>query len=157
MFRPAIAFVSLLLMAASPAHALCSGDTIPNEFREADVVVRARVISEVSAWDDQPSADYVETWGDGAPVVLYGLEVVETFKGVPQRRINFFQTRDSGAFYLEPDGEYLLFLHRRASGAGQPAAARGSVYVRYACGQSRLWRDVKAADLVAIRLLEARR
>lgn len=157
MFRPLIGLVFLLLIAASPAQALCSGDTIPNEFREADAVVRVRVISELSAWDDQPSADYVETWGDGAPVVLYGLEVVETFKGTPQRRINFFQTRDSGAFYLEPDGEYLLFLHGRTAGARQPAAARGTLYVRHACGQSRAWSDVKPADLAAIRLLGARR
>lgn len=41
----------LPLSAVSPAQALCSGETLRVEFRQADIVVRARMISEINARD----------------------------------------------------------------------------------------------------------
>jgi len=39
-------------------------------------------------------------------------------------------------------GEYLLFLNPIAAYRGEPAAARGSVFVNYNCGQSTEWPKV---------------
>ena len=64
------------LFAAGQSHAACSGGTLEEEYREADVVVRARMTSEINAHDDAPSATYRRRWGNGAPVVLYGLRMI---------------------------------------------------------------------------------
>ena len=141
---------------ASPAAALCSGATVQQEFREADIVVHVLVVAEVSAWDDDPSAAFIARWGDGGPSVLYGLRVMETFKGVPGPRVNLFQERNSGAFYLRPDTEYLLFLNYIRPSPSRPSAARGAMYVRYACGQSKRWDEVRAGDLNTVRRLSDR-
>lgn len=146
-------FAGLLLGCAVPASAICSGGTLQHEFREAEVIVRARLISEVNAWDDAPSAAYRAQWGNGGPVVLYGLKVIEVFKGQPGQRIAFFEERNSGAFYLDANGDYLLFLNYIRPYPGRPAAARGAMDVRYTCGQSKLWSDLQTRDLNALRRL----
>lgn len=149
--------ITLLLLAASPAQAVCSGETLQQEFRQADVVVRARMVSEVNTWNDEPSTSFRARWGDGGPVVLYNLRALEIFKGAPGSRISFFQERNSGAFYLDPDKDYLLFLNYIPPYAGRPTAARGAMHVRYACGQSKLWSEVQMRDLVALRRLSSPR
>jgi hypothetical protein len=153
-----LAFLLLLsLLAASPARAVCSGETLQREFQEADLVVRARIVSELNVWDDEPSAAYRARWGDGARVVLYGLRASEVFKGAPGPRINFFEERNSGAFYLDIDRDYLLFLNYLRPSKDRPAAARGALHMRYACGQSKLWNQVPARDLAILRSLSRRR
>lgn len=149
-------WVVLTALVASPASALCSGAPLRQEFREADVVVRATLVSELDVWDDEPSASFRTQWGDSANVVLYRLKVLETFKGRPGSRIRFFEERNSGAFYLDVDKEYLLFLNYIRPYKGRPAAADGAVEVRYACGQSKPWREVQPATLEAIRALSAK-
>ena len=144
------------MLVAEPASALCSGATVQQEFREADVVVRASLVSELNVWDDEPSASFRAQWGDSANVVLYRLKVLETFKGKPGSRIRFFEERNSGAFYLDVDKEYLLFLNFIRPYKGRPAAADGAVEVRYACGQSKPWREVQPATLKTLRGLSAR-
>ena len=126
------------------------------EFREADVVIRATLVSELNVWDDEPSASFRAQWGDGGIVVLYRLKVLEIFKGKPGSRIRFFEERNSGAFYLDADKEYLLFLNYIRPSNGRPAAAEGAVEVRYACGQSKPWREVQPATLKALRSLRAK-
>ncbi|HEY0112821.1 MAG TPA: hypothetical protein VGB59_06670 [Allosphingosinicella sp.] len=150
-------YMAQVLLIAPPAHALCSGETLQDEFREADLVVRAKLVSEINAADDAPSAAFRAQWGNGAPVVLYGLRVLDVFKGRPGPRINFFEERNSGAFYLDMDGDYLLFLHYIRPYPGRPRAARGAMYVRYACGQSKSWHDVKSRELATLRRLSMRR
>jgi hypothetical protein len=147
----------LFSLLPSQAHAGCSGASVQQEYREADVVVRARMISEINAWDDRPGAAFRARWGDGGPVVLYGLSVVTIFKGRPGPRISFFQERNSGAFYLGADREYLLFLNYIRPYPGRPAAARGAMHMRYACGQSKQWSDVRAGDLATLRRIAQRR
>jgi hypothetical protein len=145
------------LALASPVHALCSGASLEQEFREADLVVRARLVSEVKAWDDSPSTAFKKQWGDGGPVILYGLATIEVFKGRPGRRLDFFEEQNSGAFYLDVDRDYLLFVNYVRPYPGRPEAARGAVHVRYACGQSRPWSKVGAGQLAALRLWSAPR
>lgn len=152
-----IAVAALLLLAGSPARAVCGGESMDREFREADVIVRARLVSEVNAWDDAPSAAFRARWGDGSRVVLYGLRVREVFKGAPGPRIAFFEERNSGAFYLDMDKDYLLFLYFIRPYPGRPSAARGAMRMKYACGQSKLWEEVKPRDLARLRALSARR
>ena len=146
----------LAAFVAAPAHALCSGGTLEQEYREADVVVRARMTSEINAHDDAPSASYRRQWGDGAPVVLYGLRVVEIFKGSPGPRIGLFQERNSGAFYIDIDKDYLLFLSYIRPYPGRPTAARGAMEVRYACGQSKPWPEISQPTLGALRAWSGR-
>lgn len=149
-------WIALTTLVASPASALCSGATVQQEFYEADVVVRATLVSELNIWDDEPSASFRAQWGDSGNVVLYRLKVLETFKGKPGSRVRFFEERNSGAFYLDADKEYLLFLNYIRPYSGRPAAAEGAVEVRYACGQSKPWREVQLATLKAIRSLSAK-
>ena len=155
--RARLLLFALIFSVAAPARALCSGAAMEREFREADLVVRARLVSEVNARDDAPSAAFRAQWGAGAPVVLYGLRVLEIFKGSPRPRINLFEERNSGAFYLDIDCDYLLFLHYIRPYPGRPRAARGATHVRYACGQSRPWSELKRAELATLRRLAATR
>jgi len=150
---PACCWTALLAVSAAPASALCSGAPLQQEFREADVVVRATLVGELNVWDDEPSKSFQAQWGNGAPIVLYRLKVVETFKGKPGSRIRFFEERNSGAFYLDVDKEYLLFLNRVRPYRGRPSAAAGAMEVRYACGQSKPWKEVPVTTRRKLRSL----
>lgn len=156
MWKAVVVAICLTFVVQSPAQALCSGASVAQEFREADVVVRVRMVSELNTWTDEPSAAYQARWETGGPVVLYGLRVQEIFKGVPGPRIRFFQERNSGAFYLDVDKDYLLFLNYHRPSPHRPDEARGGMYVRYACGQSKPWEEVRPADLEAVRALSSR-
>jgi hypothetical protein len=146
----------IFILAATPAHASCSGGTLEEEYKAADVVVRARLVSETNVHDDAPSAAYRKRWGDGAAVVLYGLRVTDVFKGIPGPRIALFQERNSGAFYLDMNTDYLLFLTYIRPYRGRPTAARGAMHVRYACGQSQPWAAVSDTMLSGLRRLSRR-
>jgi hypothetical protein len=156
MWKTIFAAVCVTIVAQSPARALCSGASVAQEFREADVVVNARMVSQTNSWTDEPSAAYLARWGTGGPVLLYGLRVQEVFKGTPGPRIRFFEEQNSGAFYLDVDKDYLLFLNYYRPSPDRPTEARGSMYVRYACGQSKLLSQVRPGDLAEIRALSAR-
>jgi hypothetical protein len=150
-----IAAIALCWTAAmqSSAQALCSEASLTQEFKEADVVVRARLVSELNAWNDEPSAAYEARWGGSGNIVLYGLRVDEVFKGKPGPRIAFFEERNSGAFYLDIDKDYLLFLNYHRPSLDHPSKARGAMYMRYTCGQSKPWSEISTADLEAVRAL----
>jgi|SRR5579859_2031794 len=155
---PVLIFAAVMaLIMASRADALCSGASVSQEFREADLVIRTRLNSEVNIWSDEPSKAYQAKWGDGGPVVLYGLHVEKVYKGSPRPAVRFFEERNIGAFYLDPDKDYLLFLNRRVPDQSQPLAARGAFYVRYACGQSKLWSQVQLRDLTELGKLSGRK
>jgi len=139
----AAAIIALLF--ASPAAALCSGESLAREYREADLVIRARLVAETNVHDDAPSPGWRRQWGDYSPVVLYRLTVGQVFKGRPGPHVALFQERSSGRFEIGWDEDYLLFLHYIRPHPGRPAAARGATYVRYACGQSKRWREVAPA------------
>ena len=83
---------------------------------------------------------------------MYQLEVSEIFKGYPKPRVDIYMPHDSGAFYVAPDKDYLLFLNRIAPYRGRPTVAVGAFTVKYACGQSKLWVDVGQSTLRALRL-----
>jgi hypothetical protein len=151
---------SLLVVALAfmpfPAAALCSDADLPEDFREADIVARVRVVSENRVADDEPSASFVARWGDYSPVVLDRLRVVETFKGRPGPSIRFFQTIDSGRYDLELGEEYLIFLHYYRPYPGSGSIVRGAMYVKHACGQSEEWSKVSQSKLAAVRRLSSR-
>lgn len=128
----------------TPAQALCSRTSIEQDFRDADVVVRARIVAETQIRDDEPSAALRRHWGNSFPVRLTRLRVIELFKGRPGPRINVFQEVNSGRFDMAWDRDYLLFLTYHRSSASRPPAARGSMYVRNTCGPSALWTRVPA-------------
>jgi len=144
MFRiPLAAFIPAVALLSSHAGAVCyhngqlyAKTTLEQEFREARWVVRAKVIS-ATDWSD-----------NGVHGTLYRLEVITAFKGSMSHKFLFSTERNSGGFYLDrgskPDigGEYLLFLVPNPTHAAGPQSVRSALWVNYACGQSRSWRDV---------------
>ena len=143
----------LILVQPSPATALCSGASVTQEYREADVVVRARVVAETMVWDDEPSAEFRARWGESGYVQLYRFRVSHVFKGRPGPTINLFQEVNSGRFPVDIDEDYLLFLSYIRPHASRPSAARGAMTVRYACGQSKRWSEVRPQDLARVQAL----
>lgn len=144
MRAPLLAVALTLAAVPSSVDALCVYKGAPyarpalgQEFRDSLWVVRARLLSATDHFDE----------GD-APWTEYQLEVLESYKGGPPRRLRFFTFRDSGGFYLDrgpaPDlgGEYLLFLNPTPDGPEIPGAARGAVSVNYSCGLSGPWEAV---------------
>lgn len=152
-----LAALALLLLWTAPVRALCSGSSVDREFRDADIVVRARVVAEARVWDDEPSPAYRARWGDYSPVMLHRLRVLQVFKGRPGPTINLFQEVTSGRFDLDPAGDYLLFLTYHRPFPGRGSAARGAMYVPNTCGQSKLWSTVAPAALDRLRFLSRRR
>jgi hypothetical protein len=146
----------LLLAAAAPAGAVCSGSTVDREYREADVVVRARLVAEMRVTDDEPSPAWRARWGSYSPVMLHRLRVVQRFKGRPDPEIGLFQEVTSGRFEVDVGRDYLLFLTYHPPSPARPSAARGAMYVRFACGQSKPWDDVAPRDLGRVRALSGR-
>jgi hypothetical protein len=138
-------------VAAQPARALCSTATLGEDYRQADIVVRARVVAETRVADDEPGPAYRARWGDYTPVTLHRLRVVEIFKGKPGPSVNLFEEVNSGRFGVEIGEEYLLFFTYYPPSRGRGSAARGAMYVRNACGQSKRWHEVKAAELARLR------
>ena len=144
--RLIVAAAATLISLSSPAYALCSYDgvdyaktTVSQEFHDSKWVARVRVAS---------ANDHLSDTEDG-PWISYKLEVLETFKGQPPNPVPFFTYRNSGAFYFDrpwtgPDigGEYLVFLNPTPTYKGQPRRERGTVFVNYACGQSKPWNEV---------------
>lgn len=105
--------LGVAVASTAPAHALCIYHGIDNaktsfgqEFRDAQWVVRAHVVSADYHWSDED-----ESW------TLYRLKVVKSFKGNLPQTFTFFTERHSGGFYMDGDrgvpdfdGDYLLFL-----------------------------------------------
>jgi hypothetical protein len=158
MSRTLILFAALALATspAAPVLALCGGGTVAQEFREASVVVRARLVAETSAWDDEPSREFTARWGDEGLVSLYRLKVLQAFKGAPPPRVNIYMPHDSAAFYIDPDKDYLLFLNAIPPFRGRPGAAAGAYTVKYACGQSKPWAQVTPSALDQLRRISGR-
>lgn len=149
--------VALLLVGATPAGALCSGASLDREYREADLVVRVKVVAETRATDDEPSAHFRARWGDYSPMLLNRLRVLEVFKGRPGPSIKFLQEVDSGRFDVDLGREYLIFFNYHRPHPRRGTEARGAVYVRYACGQSKPWPEVAPGVLSRLRAWARRR
>ena len=147
----------MVLGDGEPALALCSGASVDREYREADVVVRARIVSERWVHTDYPTAQDIGRWGSYFPVTLHRLRVSEVFKGAPGPVINLFQEVTSGRFPVDRGEEYLIFLSYLRPYPGRGTAARGAMHVRFACGQSKPWREVRRHDLARLRRISARR
>ena len=139
-----------------PALALCSTASLDDDYRQADVVVRAIVIAETVAADDEPSVGYVRRWGNFSPVSLHRLRVVEVFKGRPGPSINVFQEVNSARFPFDLDDDLLVYLSYHQPSPSRPTAANGAMYVRYTCGQSQDWDSATAAEIGRLRALRAR-
>ena len=152
--RPSIyATVLLILSSGTPALAVCSGASVQREYREADLVLKARLVGQTDTWTDTPDVAYSRRWGSGALVTRYDLVPLQMFKGATGNRIRLFEGHDSGAFYLDPNRDYLLFLSYYPRSRRLPTEARGAVYVRYACRQSKAWNEVRARDMAEVRRL----
>lgn len=146
-----------LFFAAGTARAACSGASLEQEYREADVVARGVVVAETRVTDDELSPDFMARWGDYSPVLLYRLRVIETFKGRPGPTINYLTEVTSGLFPVDVGGDYLVFFNYHQPSPRRGMAPRGAMYVRYACGQSKTWESVRAPDLRWLRSMRARR
>jgi hypothetical protein len=151
--RAAIAFSSslaALALSAGDASALCvykgqlyARTTVDQEYADSARVVVADVVSASNRFH----LDRDDDWG-----TLYKLKVVKALKGSSGNDLSLFTPRDSGGFYLNVGGRYLLFLDAAAVNA-----ARGTFVVNYNCGQSRPWSAVNGADRYRLaRLSQAR-
>ena len=148
----------LLVLHASPAWAVCSGASVDQEYREADVVVRARVVAGRRIHGgDEPSSAYRARWGEYTPVMFHRFRVSEVFKGRPGPLINLFQEVTSGRFEVDVGQDYLIFLNYIRPYPGRGSAVRGAMYVRYACGQSRPWQQATPRTLERLRALSRSR
>lgn len=152
--------LGVVAVSAAPAHALCiyhgvdnAKTSVAQEFRDAQWVVRAHVVSADYHWSDED-----ESW------TRYRLKVVQSFKGNLRQRFTFFTMRNSGGFYMDGeggtpdlDGDYLLFLTPRPWPRTDPPAAKGAFWVNYNCGQSKPWSQVTQKQVAQLRALSARR
>jgi hypothetical protein len=132
-----------LALLASPASALCMYNgilyyetTLQEEFVDAPIVVRAKVVSEHNDNPDDPKLKH--DWG-----TYYRLQVEEVFKGKPRPILTDFTERNSGAFYMDAGKDYLLFLVPAPKEEHLPP---GMVMANYSCGQSREWKGVSARE-----------
>ena len=153
-----------LCCAPLSALALCSYNGVDNakttlqqEFRDSRWVVRVRVLSAVDHWSDTD-----DSW------TSYEMEVTHRYKGLAVKRLRFFTFRNSGGFYMDRPwvnlpaghdigGEYLLFLNPVSPAPGDPAAAKGAVFVNYSCGRSGPWSKLPASSRRVLSDLEQRR
>jgi hypothetical protein len=129
--------------AAAPAGAFCyyggrmnAKTTVAEEYRDARWAVRATILSADEHWRKDAGGD--ESW------VVYRLRITARFKGPPARGLRLFSFHDSGGFYPDIGGDYLLFLDPPSQIL--PGGVRHVVQVNYACGQSRPWREIRLAD-----------
>ncbi|WP_168846485.1 hypothetical protein [Sphingomonas sp. S2M10] len=104
-------------------------------------------------WSDED-----ESWA------LYRLKVVKSYKGNLTSQFTFFTERNSGGFYMDGNGggpdldrDYLLFLTPQPFERGQPASAKGALWVNYNCGQSKVWNEVTAGEAAELALLSRHR
>ncbi|MGH7925459.1 MAG: hypothetical protein ACREQH_12805 [Candidatus Binatus sp.] len=89
------AVIATLLIADSVASSLCVYDrqlyaktTLEQEFRDSQVVVRGKVLSDTDVNDPYPG-------------VFYKIQVLQIFKGAPAPVLTDYSERDSGALYLD--------------------------------------------------------
>ena len=146
--------VLLICFVTSPAYALCTKATIEQDYRQADIVVRAVTTAETTAADDEPSAEFKNIWGEYSPVRLNKLRVVEIFKGKPGQSVNLFQTLDSGRFDVQLGKDYLFFISYYPITNTTPSVAQGATFIRHTCGQSKLWKAVSSSELILLKALK---
>lgn len=146
----------LLLMWGGPASALCIYDGVNNaktsiarEFHDSKWVVRAHVVSADYHW-----SDHGESW------TRYRLKVVKSYKGKLRTYFTLFTYRNSGGFYMDGAGgvpdfdrDYLLFLVPDGWSKAGRAIAKDALWVNYSCGQSKVWNEVTAHDVVELTAL----
>lgn len=149
---------AFLLTTAASAEALCIYRGVDNartslrqEYADARWVVRARVLSATRGVVEAGMPDAGMLW------IVYRLQVVRSYKQEPPQQITFYTMRNSGGFYMDIGGDYLLFLNPIPPHQGQPRAERGAAFVNYNCGQSRPWREVSAASRRLLASLSIRR
>lgn len=162
--------IAVTLATAMPAQALCmyhgknfqkSDDkdsagrlnaktTVAGEFKDAMTALRGRIVSsrEIPAPKRKPDAD---------AGVLYRLRVDKVFKGEAVREASYYTERNSGGLYLDQGKDYFLFLNPPMHGDPALDAGFGALILNYACGQSKAWDTVSAAESKALDALAARR
>ena len=141
----------------SPVYALCTTAATDQDYRQADIVVRALVTAETTATDDEPNAEFKNSWGEYSPARLSKLRVLEIFKGKPGQSVKLFQTLGSGRFDAQQGKEYLFFISDYPITHTTPSVARGATFVRRACGQSKLWKAVSSTELTVLEALRRAR
>lgn len=146
--------VPFICIVTSPAYALCTTASIEQDYLQADIVVRAVATAETTVADDEPNAEFKNSWGEYSPVRLNKLRVIEIFKGKSEQSANLFQTLDSGRFDVELGNEYLLFMSYYPISSTTPTVARGSTFIRHPCGQSKLWKALSSNELILLKALK---
>ncbi|QNK01301.1 hypothetical protein [Dyella telluris] len=117
--------------------------SVPAEFNAAAFVVTGRVLSQrnISTPDDP----------EGFEWTVYTVEVLEAFKGRPQRTIRLASENSSARFYMDTGETYLVFVSRlpKVVMAGKE---RLPVYFVDNCGNSASARDA-GVTVKAVRAL----
>jgi hypothetical protein len=125
---------ALTLLCAQSALAFCPGDTdetwpgysadyysVEKEFARAKFVVRVRSLSETWLGEDGKPTWPTPPYGRGAshPMgldpylgAIYELEVLEVFKGSPDKKLRLFSSNTTARTPIPPPGEYLLFIQQ---------------------------------------------
>jgi hypothetical protein len=103
--------------------------------------------------DDELTPAFRARWGEYSPVTLHRVKIVEVFKGKPGPTINLFEEVSSGRYGVDLGEEYLLFFTYYRPSATRGSAARGAMYVRHTCGQTRPWSEVSSGYLSRLRAL----
>lgn len=142
--------LACLVSPCAPAACPTEGDpgwepdlySIGKEFRRAKYVVRAKSLRETwlgedgkPAWPTQPfNAGGLNPLGmDPFLGAVYELEVLEVFKGAPQRLLQIFSSNTTARVPLPVNGEYLLFIQEYKEPGVDEAGLR--IWVDH-CGNS---------------------
>lgn len=153
MRRAAIPLAIGLILVCQPAHAVCSTASLEQDYAEADVVVRARVVAETVVVDDEPTPAVTARWGTYFPMSLHRVRVIEIFKGRPGPTINLLEEVSSGRYGVTLGNEYLLFFTYHRPSEDRGSVARGAMYVRHTCEQTRHWNEVSSTYRARLRSL----
>ena len=138
---------------ASTAHAVCiyNGElyaktTLSQEFRDSALVIEGRVQSvRYTPGNDNEDRD---------PVDQDVITPIRIFKGIASAKITFYTWHNSGGFYLDKGGKYLLFLD--AVPVGEYGKKRPAGFdINYQCGQSKSWAKVSPAAIAELKALSA--
>ncbi len=139
---------------STPAGAFCmykdvlyAKTTLREEFRDAPLVVRGRVLSN----------RYIDDDAKDIAGIVSRFRVDEVFKGQAPGVVTVYTERSSGAYYLDDAKEYLLFLGPLSKSSWAKNYPRpGAQVVNYSCGQSRPWTQVGPRAQALLRALSRR-
>ncbi len=115
-------------------EAMAGRPSVAQEYKNSDYVVKGFVESAKVIPDPEDPQGFL-----GAE---YKIHVSDIYKGAPLRKITLYTGNDSGRFFMEVPGLYVLFLHKREGNRN---------YVVDNCGNSK---ELTGDDDKTVKILE---